>query len=1263
MSTTPVLSANFSGLTTEINRVFSVMSGKTPVLSGPSGATGPQGDIGIIGETGPTGVQGIGIGTTLRGAWTSGGTYSLNSGSPDAVTYNGAFYVCILAVSGSTVTPDQNTTNWLLYVRQGGTGPTGPSGATGPPGATGIGIGTTLQGQWTSGATYNSRSGVNADAVTYNGSFYVCINSVSGSTTPPSVDTANWTLYVEKGATGASGTLGIDGVTGPTGPVGIGIGTTLKGAWISNYAYSTNSGTDPDAVTYNGSLYICKQSVQSVITPDQDPTNWQLYVRQGGTGPTGPPGASGLKGDKGDKGERGDRGPAGATGSKGDTGVTGPTGLTGDLGITGPIGATGLKGDTGTTGPTGLTGELGTTGPIGATGLKGDTGVTGPTGITGELGTTGPIGATGLKGDTGVTGPTGITGSLGTTGPSGATGLKGDIGSTGPAGSISTVGSDGQIIYNQSGVLAATGSMLFRSTGPTGPLGQATGPRDATLQLGAYIVPTTDATYDLGATGIQFKDVHFSGSLYNNGVPFSGGGGGVSGLTYRATGPTGPDGQATGPAPYPTLQMDAYLIPTTDATYDLGATGIQFMDVHFSGTIYNNGSVFQGGVSGLTYRATGPTGPDGQATGPAPYPTLQMDAYLIPTTDATYDLGATGIRFRDEFLSGSLYMGATGAIGVNILQTGLIPSHILEDTTTGPTLNYSQTLTKPGLYTTTAIYGSLPPDQNQVTYAPRVILNSARGYATGPTSLTNGDILGAVTFNENNTLRAYVASIKSGATETEDVSLLLGTTTGGGNAAIIINSTGPTGPTGDPTGPIGKNIGLNAHMYPMNDATYNLGATGFQFKDVHFSGTIYNNGTVFQGGVSGLTYRATGPTGPDGQATGPTGPTLQIDAHLVPTQDLTYDLGATGLRFRDLYVGGTSIHIGDKAIISSTNDGLSLGNQYSSLPVMEKIDVRIPEINAALSAPNDNLLYSQSIIAVSNSADGTYICVSMSYYQSFYNVYYTYILSSTNGGVTTAITYSPVLVTDNGPIASVAMTPSGQYQVSVFGEGGLWYNTSSSFTGPIKLSSNYGATWATLPTESETNILRRYTSVSISSDAARIVATHLSSGSGAVSPGFVYSINGSTPFTKVTSYTPPGGSSTSFTAPTFVSIDQTGTRFVILDVVDPAESTDILCFIINSSGTAICVGKFTYGTTEIPNINVIVSNVSSAGFSVKFTKPGDNNGWEHITQRYIWSNTSITPIQLGSDLIVIYSYTNATSVTDLQLICSNDGLTYVLLPT
>ena len=270
--------------------------------------------------------------------------------------------------------------------------------------------------------------------------------------------------------------------------------------------------------------------------------------------------------------------------------------------------------------------------------------------------------------------------------------------------------------------------LSLRSTGPTTGGGAPTGPVGPTIITNAPIIPLSNATYDLGATGIQFKDVHFSGSIYNNGSVFQGG---VSGLTYRATGPTGPLGQATGPAPNPTLQVGAYLVPTTDATYDLGATGIQFKDVHFSGSLYNSGRAIQEGPTGLVYRATGPTGPLGQATGPAG-PTLQMTANLVPTTTAIYDLGATGIQFKDVHFSGTLY-------------------------------------------------------------------NSGRAIQEGPTGL-------------------------------------------------VYRATGPTGPLGQATGPAGPTLQMTANLVPTTTAIYDLGATGIQFKDVHFSGSLYNNGTPFTGG-------------------------------------------------------------------------------------------------------------------------------------------------------------------------------------------------------------------------------------------------------------------------------------------------------------------------------------------------------------------------------------------------------------------------------
>jgi collagen type VII alpha len=399
--------------------------------------------------------------------------------------------------------------------------------------------------------------------------------------------------------------------------------------------------------------------------------------------------------------------------------------------------------------------------------------------------------------------------------------------------------------------------LSLRSTGPTNGGGAPTGPVGPTIITNAPIIPLSDATYDLGATGIQFKDLHFSGSIYNNGSVFQGG---VSGLTYRATGPTGPLGQATGPAPNPTLQMTANLVPTTTATYDLGATGIQFKDVHFSGSLYNSGRAIQEGPTGLVYRATGPTGPLGQATGPAPNPTLQVGAYLVPTTDATYDLGATGIQFKDLHFSGSLYNNGRaiqeGPTGLVYRATG--PTGPLGQAT-GPAPNPTLQMTANLVPTTTATYdlGATGIQFKDVHFSGS-LYNNGRAIQEGPTGL-------------------------------------------------VYRATGPTGPLGQATGPApNPTLQMTANLVPTTTATYDLGATGIQFKDVHFSGSLYNNGRAIQEGPTGLVYRATGPTGPLGQATGPApNPTLQMTANLIPTTTATYDLGATGIQFKDVHFSGS----------------------------------------------------------------------------------------------------------------------------------------------------------------------------------------------------------------------------------------------------------------------------------------------------------------------------------------------------------------------
>jgi hypothetical protein len=108
---------------------------------------------------------------------------------------------------------------------------------------------------------------------------------------------------------------------------------------------------------------------------------------------------------------------------------------------------------------------------------------------------------------------------------------------------------------------------------------------------------------------------------------------------------------------------------------------------------------------------------------------------------------------------------------------------------------------------------------------------------------------------------------------------------------------GPTGPTGN-TGPTG----------PQGD----LGPTG----------PAGSNGP-------------TGPQGPTGN-TGPTGPTgpsdfTNISSHVLPSANLTYDLGSTSSQWRSLYVGTATIYIGGVPLtINTVSNTLVIGTSTNT---------------------------------------------------------------------------------------------------------------------------------------------------------------------------------------------------------------------------------------------------------------------------------------------------------------------------------------------
>ncbi|NDG30151.1 collagen-like protein [bacterium] len=131
---------------------------------------------------------------------------------------------------------------------------------------------------------------------------------------------------------------------------------------------------------------------------------------KGPEGPRGLPGIVGEKGERGEKGDTGEKGDIGPQGEKGDIGERGEKGDTGERGLQGEIGPKGEKGDRGERGdpgPQGPRGEKGDQGFPGRDGKDGKDGAKGKDGKKGDKGDSGPQGLHGLQGEKGEKGDKG----------------------------------------------------------------------------------------------------------------------------------------------------------------------------------------------------------------------------------------------------------------------------------------------------------------------------------------------------------------------------------------------------------------------------------------------------------------------------------------------------------------------------------------------------------------------------------------------------------------------------------------------------------------------------------------------------------------------------------------------------------------------------------------------------------------------------------------------------------------------------------------
>jgi hypothetical protein len=476
----------------------------------------------------------------------------------------------------------------------------------------------------------------------------------------------------------------------------------------------------------------------------------------------------------------------------------------------GPTGTDGAATNTGSTGSTGFTGHTGHTGHTGFTGFTGDTGSTGSTGFTGHTGHTGFTGSTGSTGTIGTTGHTGHTGHTGFTGFTGANGLTTVSDNFVVAGGSGTT----QLAYTYDGI-----SWYEAINSPfTGTLCYGLAWNGSLWVAGGF-----NGVMACSSDGIRWQSITslFINRCYTiawNGTLWVAGGKTGNQIVYSYDGinwTASSSGNAAITYECRALAWNGTLWVAGGSSTTVGLVAYSSDGINW--TLSSNGStIFTTQCTALAWNGTlwlaGGSG------------TNQMAS----STD--------GITWTGVAQANSLILGQINGIAWN----GSLWVAVGE----GLTAN-----------TTTIIYSS-----DGINWTAATATNSL--FPDGATSIVwNGSV--------------WIAG-------------------GIGNAKIAYSYNAITW-TQSSTG----NAILSTQCYAL--ATRRI----LPYLGLGTSG----------GSVEGLTYSALGHSGSESQ--------LTVGTHLVPSADQTYDLGATGYAFRDLYLSGNSIHLGD-IVLSSSGGALNV---------------------------------------------------------------------------------------------------------------------------------------------------------------------------------------------------------------------------------------------------------------------------------------------------------------------------------------------------
>ncbi len=370
--------------------------------------------------------------------------------------------------------------------------------------------------------------------------------------------------------------------------------------------------------------------------------------------------------------------------------------------------------------------------------------------------------------------------------------------------------------------------------------------------------------------------------------------------------------------------------PKTDDTYDLGTAALQWKDLYLDGTA----NIDVGSIDALTVTATatfsGATIADLGTVTTADIDGGTVDGVTLGTNSAITELQVDNININGNSITST---DAAGDINLTPHTTGDVVIDGLKwpqaDGTVGQLMSTNGSGQLSWASATTVDFTSIDSD---------VEPDTDNTYDLGAVGAEWKDLyIDGVAYIDS--LEADTADINAGTID----NAVIGGSTAVAGTFTTLTATGDTVLGNAATDTVTVTADVASDLIPSADNTYDLGAVGSEWKDLFIDGTAnLDTVDINAGAIDGTTIGASSAAAGTFTTLTSTGNTVLGDAgsdtvtvnadvasDLVPSADNTYDLGAVGSEWKDLFIDGTanidSLVANTADINGGTVDGATIG--------------------------------------------------------------------------------------------------------------------------------------------------------------------------------------------------------------------------------------------------------------------------------------------------------------------------------------------------